>query len=166
MEQQSGTTARKKTAAPSALAVTYAIVGVLAVWLWILVPGQVGKPVTLFGAAPEGLAPALMPRLVLSCIAALAAVGLWQSYRDEAIVPQRPGLPVIVTCAASFAFAAILVPLGFVLASAVTVLAVALYLGGRNPVALACAGAAVPVAIYLIFTRVLHISLPQGLVGF
>ena len=166
MEQQSGPAPKTRTAAPSAAAVAYAIVGVLAVWLWVLVPGQVGAPVTLFGAAREGLAPDLLPQLVLLGLTALSAIGLWQSYRDAGGRPARPGLPVVLTCAASFAFAALLVPLGFVAASAATVFALAFYLGGRNPFALACAALAVPIAIYLVFTRVLHISLPQGLVGF
>ena len=166
MEQHSGSTPNATLSGPSALAIVYAVVACLALWLFVLVPGQVGQPVTLFGAAREGLAPDVLPRLVLLGIALIAANGAWRTWRATEARPALPGLPVVVTCAASFAFAALLVPLGFVVASAATVGAVALYLGGRNPVALACAGIAVPVAIYLIFTRVLHISLPQGLAGF
>ena len=166
MDQHSASTPRTGIARPSALAIVYAVVACLALWLLVLVPGQVGTPVTLFGAAPEGLAPDVMPRLVLLAIAAIAGHGAWRSWRATDVRPALPGRPVVVICAASFAFAALLVPLGFVLASAVTVGAVALYLGGRNPMALACAGIAVPVVIYLLFTRVLHISLPQGIAGF
>ena len=166
MEQHPGSTPKPVTAAPSALAMVYIFVACVALWLLVLVPGQVGRPVTLFGAAPDGLAPDVLPRLVLLCIAAIAANGAWRSWRATDARPPLPGLPVVVTCTASFAFAALLVPLGFVVASAATVVALAIYLGGRNPFALACAGGAVPVAIYLVFTRVLHISLPQGLAGF
>lgn len=166
MEQQSEPTSKTGVVAPSALAVTYATVGCVAIWLWVLIPGQVGTPVTLFGAAPEGLSPDLMPQAILLGIIALSVIGFWQAYRNSGIAPARPGLPVFVTCATSFAFAGLLVPLGFVVASAVTVVSVALFLGGRSLLALACTGLVVPITIYLIFTRVLHISLPQGVVGF
>lgn len=151
---------------PSAQAIVYGLVACLAAWLFVLTPGQVGKPVTLFGAPPEGLAPDVMPRLVLLAIALIAAYGAVTSFREKADSIELPGLRVLITCGASFVFAIILVPFGFVLASAMTVVLLAIFLGGRHLIALALSGVLVPLTIYLIFTRVLHISLPSGLVGF
>jgi len=156
----------KRGVAPSTLSLVYGGVACLAAWLFVLIPGQVGKPVTLFGAAPDGLAPDAMPRYVLLAIVGIASIGAVTSFRDSRERIAVPGPAVILTCVASFVFAAILVPLGFVLASALTVVLLAVYLGGRHPVGLALSGFLVPLTIYLIFTRVLHISLPPGLAGF
>ena len=165
MTQRSDHQPKATGATPSVLSVVYGGVACLALWLVVLIPGQVGKPVTLFGAAPDGLSPDTMPRLVLIALACVAGAGAIGSLRDRSAQIARPSRSVILTCLASFAFAAVLVPLGFVVASALTVVLVALYLGGRHPMALVLSGLAVPVTIYLIFTRVLHIALPPGLLG-
>ena len=156
----------KRSNGQSALSLVYGATACLAVWLFVLIPGQVGQPVTLFGAAPEGLPPDAMPRFVLLGIAVVAGIGALSAFRTEAETFVMPGLTVLLTCGASFLFAAFLVPLGFVVASALTVVGLAIYLGGRQPVALALSGLVVPIAIYLVFTRVLHIALPTGLAGF
>ncbi len=150
----------------SAEAAVYGATACIAAWLLAITSSQVGKPVTLFGAPAEGLAPDAMPRMVLVALFVAAAAGLVTSFRKGGGQYARPGLRVLVTSGASFLFAAVLIPLGFVLASALTVGLLAIYLGGRHPIGLALAGFGVPVAIYLIFTRVLHISLPPGLAGF
>jgi len=143
----------------------YAVLTCLAVWLLVLIPGEVGKPVTLFGAAPEGLSPDAMPRIVLIGLAGLSGFGLWGAFRKQSPRLTAPSLRVAITCGASFVFAAALVPLGFVLASALTVGLLALYLGGRHPVGLALSAGVVPCLLYFVFTRVLHISLPASPLG-
>ncbi len=155
-----------KSNGQSALSLVYGAAACLAVWLFVLIPAQVGQPVTLFGAAPEGLAPDAMPRFVLLAIAIVAGFGAVSAFKAGSEAFVMPGLSVLLTCGASFLFAALLVPLGFVVASALTVVGLAIYLGGRHPVGLALGGLVVPIAIYLVFTRVLHIALPTGLAGF
>ena len=150
----------------SAESAVYGAVACIAAWLLAISSNQVGKPVTLFGAPPDGLAPDAMPRLVLAALFVASVVGVFISFQRGGGQFKSPGLRVLVTSGASFLFAAALVPLGFVLASALTVCLMSVYLGGRHPVGLALAGFGVPVAIYLIFTRALHISLPPGLAGF
>ncbi len=149
----------------SAPAIVYGTTACLAVWLFVLIPVEVGKPVTLFGAAPEGLHPRTMPRIVLAALAALSLWGLVTSGRGVTEPVERPTVAVAITATASFAFAAALVPLGFVVASAITVFALALILGGRNLLGLLLAGLGVPVTLYLVFTRALHIALPPGTWG-
>lgn len=151
--------------APPVEAMVYLAVACLAIWFFVLISSQVGKPVTLFGAAPEGLDPRSMPRLVLLGIAVVGVRGAITSFRKETIAFTRPTPMVGITCLASFFFAAVLVPLGFVLASAMTVLSLSIILGGRHLIGLALAGLLVPAGIYVIFTRVLHIALPPGLLG-
>ncbi|SHG83002.1 tripartite tricarboxylate transporter TctB family protein [Marivita hallyeonensis] len=154
------------TRSVSALTLVYGVVAGISAGLLVVTSGQVGAPVTLFGAPPEGLAPDTMPRLVLVALLCVAGLGIFTTWNDAPEGFARPVRAVFVTCTASFAFAALLVPLGFVIASALTVVCVAVYLGGRHPVGLALSGVAVPVVIYLVFTRGLHIALPQGLAGF
>jgi len=151
---------------PPTEAIVYMTVACLAVWFFILIPSEVGKPVTLFGAAPDGLDPRAMPRFALLGIALVGFWGALTTFRNDAIAFTRPTLAVGITCVASFLFAAVLVPLGFVLASALTVLSLSIVLGGRHLPGLALAGVAIPTGIYLMFTRVLHIALPSGLLGF
>lgn len=149
-----------------ALTFVYGVAACLAAGFYLLTPQQVGKPVTLFGAAPDGLAPDVMPRFVLVAIGCVALFGLVKALKGGAEEIGVPGTPVIVTCLASFLYAALLVPIGFVLASTLIVALLAFYLGGRRPVGLVLSSLVVPVALYLVFTRVLHISLPSGPVGF
>lgn len=150
----------------SAVFLFYGILCLLALWALVLIPSQVGRPVTLFGAAPEGLAPDAMPRAVLIALVVLSGIGCLRAWRAPTGLPARPPIAVVVLSLASFGFAALLVPLGFVLASALTVAFLSLYLGARGPVGLAVCAGGVPILLYGVFTRVLHISLPAGPMGF
>jgi len=145
--------------------IAYLLAACLSVWFLVLLPKEVGQPVTLFGAAPEGLSPDAMPRIVLLAIVVTSIIGVAISFKKGSGWISRPSLNVLVTCVASFIFAALLVPLGFVVASALTVVLLAVFLRGRSPIALALSGFVVPVGIYLIFTRVLYIALPAGFLG-
>lgn len=165
MKQASGQNPRVGANRVTHETIAYLLAACLSVWFLVLVPKEVGQPVTLFGAAPEGLSPDAMPRTVLLAIIVVSIIGAVVSFKNGSGWISRPNLNVLVTCVASFVFAALLVPLGFIVASALTVVLLAIFLHGRSPIALALSGFVVPVAIYLIFTRVLHIALPAGFLG-
>lgn len=150
---------------PSAEGFVFSAVACAAAWLLVLLSTQVGQPVTLFGAAPEGLAPEAMPRAVLWSLLLIAAFGALKSWRRSQTTASPPDLKVWLTCGVSFLFAALLLPMGFVLASAVTVMSLAFFLGARSFLGLLIAAVAVPFSIYFVFTRVLFIALPPGLLG-
>lgn len=139
---------------------------VLTLFLHIVLRAEVGRPVTLFGAAPEGLQPHVMPRFVLAGLAAVAFWTVLVELRRGRDPIGLPNLRVVLTSLASFAFAACLVPLGFVPASVLTVVILALYLGARDPFGIGIAAVAVPLVLYLVFTRVLFVALPPSFLGF
>ncbi|KIT17575.1 tripartite tricarboxylate transporter TctB family protein [Jannaschia aquimarina] len=144
----------------------HGIVAALSAGLFLSVPALVGNPVTLFGAAPEGLSPDVMPRLVLAGVFVLGTLGALAEWREGGVRPGLPSVRMAITAAASFAFAAALVPFGFLLASAAIVAALGLYLGARRPMPLLLAAVVVPAFVYVAFTRGLHVALPAGPLGF
>lgn len=138
----------------------------ISLFLHVVLRAEVGRPVTLFGAAPQGLQPHVMPRVVLAGVSAAAFWTLLVELRRGQDPVDLPNLRVVLTSLASFAFAACLVPLGFVPASVLTVVILALYLGARDPVGIGIAAVAVPLVLYLVFTRVLFVALPPSFLGF
>ena len=108
--------------------------------------------------------------LILLSLAFLARVTLWPDVElgehaaEEAAETDWlvPGL----VAAGLIAYVALIEPLGYVLASALFFPVVARVLGSRSPLRDAIAGAALAVGVYLLFTRLLGVPLPPGLLGF
>lgn len=75
-------------------------------------------------------------------------------------------MPVIVTSVAIAAYAALLQPLGFVLASFVLAAGLTWYYGYRRHLVNACVALAVPLVLYLVMTRLMTIHLPRGVLPF
>jgi len=153
-----------KSALSGAFLFPFALLAVSLV-LHLILREEVGAPVTLFGAPPEGLLPHVMPRLVLVGLSGVAFWAALAELRAHRAMIAAPRLRVVLTSLASFAFAAVLVPIGFVPASVLTVVILAVYLGGRSPIGLGLAGVAVAVALYVMFTRVLFVALPPSFLG-
>ena len=70
---------------------------------------------------------------------------------------------VLVTFVVFIAYALLLEPLGFVLASALMVGSLSFYYGNRNLMVFVLILIGAPLMIYFLFTRVLRVSLPEGL---
>ncbi|WP_111412129.1 tripartite tricarboxylate transporter TctB family protein [Billgrantia lactosivorans] len=85
--------------------------------------------------------------------------------REEAALPawQRPWARVIITFLAIAAYAALLVPLGFVLASMLLAVGLTVYYGYRRHGITLIATLGVVLGLYLIMTRVMDVYLPTGL---
>lgn len=87
---------------------------------------------------------------------------------DAAALPawQRPWARVIVTALAIAAYAALLIPLGFVLASMLLAVGLTVYYGYRRHSITLMATAGVVLGLYLVMTQVMNVYLPTGLLPF
>lgn len=139
----------------------------LGIVLFVLVPYQVARPLMMFGQMASGLQPERFPQVVAAFLVGFGLWYLWQS-RDagepSGLDSLAPGgaLRVLLTLGALLLYALLMEPLGFVPSSFVVAFGLSLFLGQRNMLlgVIVCLGA--PVAIYLLFTRVLHVSLPPS----
>ncbi len=135
---------------------------------YVLIPYQIAKPKLFMGRALMGMKPTLFPRLTMIGLLGLSVWYFIHSFnleeRNLFKDLDRKGLTRIgVTFVILVAYALLLEPLGFVLSSALTVGALTLYLGNRNIFILFLVIIVIPLAIFFIFTRALHVSLPEGL---
>ncbi|MEM7462886.1 MAG: tripartite tricarboxylate transporter TctB family protein [Pseudomonadota bacterium] len=136
-----------------------------AIAMFALVPNQVEKPPAIFGMESEGLNPEFFPHVVT---ALWMLTSIWMLV-DSFITPPKPEtektpqgayVRVLVTLGAALAYTLALVWLGFVASSAVVIIMLSLFLGARNPFKIGLVAIVVPSAVFLIFTRLLHVSLP------
>lgn len=139
----------------------------LGLLLLAIIPDQVDRPLMLFGQAPSGLNPQLFPQLVASGFLLLGLCYLVRSFRmsepngfrrltSESIVN------VTVTLGALLIFALSMVPLGFLLSSVLLIAVLSTFYGNRNILLGVLVSVLVPTAIFLVFTRLLHVSLPES----
>ncbi|BBK41015.1 hypothetical protein STVA_10350 [Allostella vacuolata] len=109
----------------------------------------------------DPVGPAIFPQVLAVLIAVL---GLWLVFRPDP-EPRWDGGLVLVVQAASIvlmlAYALLLVPVGFVLATTVLAGVLAAMLGAR-PLPAVVSGAAVAVGCYVLFTHGLELALPTG----
>jgi putative tricarboxylic transport membrane protein len=136
----------------------------LAAAMWLLVPYQVDKPVALFGFGSQGLDPKVFPYLVTAVWFAISLWNVVEAWRqtDDEIQAMIGGFTfsVLATIIVSFAYALLLEPLGFVISSAASVIGLALFFGAREWLPIAISAVAVPGVVFVVFTRLLHVSLP------
>ena len=110
------------------------------------------------------------PRAFPMLLAALLAIGgLWLVFKPTLRGAQAyRGVPLratLIAAAAVAVYAALFEALGFVLATVVMALPLALVFGGHWRQALA-AGVGLGVALYLLFDKVLDVTLPTGVLSF
>ena len=146
------------------------VTAVLFIVLWsvmfFIIPYQIQKPMLFMGRTLMGLEPTLFPRL-----ATLALVGLniWYliiSFRiDEKNMFKevaRDGyFRVIASLTVFLAYALLFEPLGFVISSILVAGSLSTYYGNRNILIGIIVSVGVPLGIYLVFTRLLKVSLPE-----
>ncbi|MCL4800945.1 MAG: tripartite tricarboxylate transporter TctB family protein [Burkholderiales bacterium] len=142
------------------------VIGVVAAALLATLPQHVARPKALLGRVLSGLDPALFPEAILWALLALAVAYFLLAGRLHELnlfrtVEPRGFVNVGVTIAALIAYAIALPHLGFVATGAILVMGLAAFYGNRNHALTVAIGALVPAAIYLGFTRLLHVSLPE-----
>lgn len=138
---------------------------------YLLIPYQVEKPKLFMGRLLMPLKPTLFPQVTFLGLLGLSLWYLIHSFRlkEKNLFREleRSSYPkILVTLGVSVAFALLLEPLGFVISSVLVVIILSFYYGNRNLLILAVL-IGITVVIYLVFTRGLHVSLPQSpLLGF
>jgi putative tricarboxylic transport membrane protein len=127
--------------------------------------------INVFGIrSPDGLDPAgprFFPFVVCTAWVVLSLAYLVESLRrpaaegDEKRSWREPGLVAVLLVVYAF----LVVPLGYLIATALLFFAVARVLGSRNVVRDTIVSLALVIAVYLAFTQFLDISLPEGVLG-
>jgi len=115
----------------------------------------------------SGLQPERFPQVVAGFLVGFGLWYLWQSRgvgEASGFAALAPGgaVRVLIALGVLLLYAGLLEPLGFVPASFIVASALSLFLGQRNMAIGVAVCLGVPVAIYLLFTRVLHVSLPPS----
>ncbi len=126
----------------------------------------VAAPKVLFGRSLTAIPPSLFPSLVLGAMAALACLLLY-SLRGSLMATQsrafREGalLRVVMLFAVMLFYALTMVPLGLFVSSALSMAAVAWIAGNRSFLQICAVAIICPIALYVIATRGLAVSLPE-----
>lgn len=153
----------KSITAEAWLTIGLAILGVLGL---AFMSQLVAPPKVLFGRSLTAIPPSLFPSLVLGALAVLASLLLY-SKRD--VVFARPSKSfddgglwrVVVLFVVMFFYAFTLAPLGFFISSALSMAAVAWLAGNRSVPQIIAVSLISPIALYLVATRGLAVSLPE-----
>ena len=137
-----------------------------AIFLFAVIPSEVERPPVLFGQTDEGLDPAFFPQLVAGSLLVIGLAYLWVSFRLTDVngfrgLTRENYFSVAVTVVMFVVYAAILLPLGFVLSSAIVVAALSVFYGARNWPAVAAVAIGVPAIVYVVFRRALSVALPE-----
>ena len=138
------------------------------IFFYVLIPYQIEKPKLFLGRELMGMKPTLFPQLTMIGLLGLSVWYFLHSFKLEEKnlfrELDRKGLArIVVVFVMMVGYALLLEPFGFVLSSALMAGAFTLYLGTRNVFVLFGVIIVIPLAIFLIFTRALHVSLPEGL---
>ena len=136
------------------------------IFLFAVIPSEVERPPVLFGQASAGLDPAFFPQLVAVCF---LIVGLWYlrtSFRLNDTngfrgLNRHNYFSIGFTALMFIVYAAILVPLGFILASALVVVVLSIFYGARHWPAIVFVAIGVPGVVYIVFRHLLGVALPE-----
>ncbi len=120
------------------------------------------------GFAGDRLGPAFFPRLLALALGTLALVLIWRSLAGRSdpapLPPMRVGL-FLWTVGLTTAYAFLLRPLGYLIATPLYLAGIIWLLGYRNLVGLVGTAAGTAAVLYLVFGRALHVLLPMGPLG-
>lgn len=142
---------------------------VFSIVFYLLIPYQIASPKILIGRTLVGMTPTLFPRLTIIGLLCLSVLYLILSpkldknisFKEE--IEKRNLTKSAVIFVIIIAYTFLFESLGFVISSALTAAAVSLFLGNRNIFILLVVTILIPISIFFIFTSVLYVSLPRGL---
>ena len=108
----------------------------------------------------------MFPAIVISLLAALCAIWLLTLARKGNEAVSEPGLSEgLVRAVALFAimtfYALAMVPFGFLISSVISIALISLLVGNRSFLQIAVLSIVSPIALYLVATRLLAVSLPE-----
>ena len=135
---------------------------------FILIPYQIEKPQLFMGRSLSNLSPSLFPRVSIIALFIFSVGYFIISFRLKEKnlfkeLNRNSYARVLVTYIVFALYAVSLEPLGFILSSALMVSFLMFYYGNRNLIIFFSVLIGAPLAIYYIFTRLLQVSLPEGL---
>jgi len=138
---------------------------VLAIVLFVIIPGQIEKPIIVLAEDAMSLNANVFPQLVA---AGFLGLGIWFFFKSfhltETNLLLELDLPALinvgVTLAAMAIYAVTMIAVGFVVSGAIMIAFLATFYGNRNYYLTAAVSIVVPVAIFFIFTKLLTTSLP------
>ena len=145
--------------------VTGILMGILSAYLLYVMPKQVRVPAYDSGAPSPRIIPGVCLVVILFCSVILIIQSL--VFKKEKIVEfdwqkEKPAiLLILLLCVYVF----LIIKLGFILASAVIFTIVLVYSGERKPF-IYIFTIALAVGIYFLFSKVFHVSLPNGILPF
>jgi len=136
--------------------------------LAVVFMGQlVAPPKVLMGRMLTAISPSLFPTMILTALSALSAVMVWHTLKQPAEANDTPALQrdEIIRGALLFAFmtlyALMMVPFGFLISSFISLVLISWLSGNRSILQIGVLATIGPVALYLVATRVLAVSLPE-----
>ena len=126
----------------------------------------VAAPKVLFGRSLTAIPPSLFPSLVLGALAILACMLLYALRKsllaDESKTFEEGAfLRVVLLFAIMIFYALTMSPLGFFISSALSLVGVAWLAGNRSIVQICIVSVVSPIALYIVATRGLAVSLPE-----
>ena len=136
------------------------------IFLFLVIPSEVERPPVLFGTSSAALDPAFFPELVAVCFLVVGLLYLRASFSLNDVNGFR-GLKkdnyasVAFTIVMFVIYASILVPLGFILSSALMVAVLSVFYGARHWTTIALVAVGVPAIVYVVFRRMLAVALPE-----
>ena len=140
----------------------------IAIAFFLLVPFQVQKPKLVFGTTFMDMQPSLFPKLAAIGLFITGILSLVQSLSRPMKNPFKDLTPnailqISLLLMILYIFALIFEPLGYWLSGILISFALSFYLGNRNIFTLLLLSVGIPSTIYFVFTRLLLISLPEGI---
>ncbi len=138
----------------------------LGIFILLVIPTQIEKPLIIFGQSLNALDPTLFPSIVAISFLGLGVWGVFISFSIEETngfkdLDREAYMNVGVTIAALFSYALLMVPLGFIPSSAILVASLSWFYGIRNIALIGAIASGVPMSIYYIFTKGLKVFLPE-----
>ena len=145
--------------------VTGIVMGLISVILLIAMPSQVRVPAYDSGAPSPRIIPGIC--LVLMLVFSLVLIVQSLVFKKEKIVEfdWAKEKPAVILILGMCVYVALIISIGYILASIITFLAVLWYCGERKPGIYLYVTAA-SVIIYFLFKSVFKIALPSGLLPF
>lgn len=126
----------------------------------------VAPPKVLFGRSLTAIPPSMFPAIVIGLLAILCVIWLATLARQESQTVSEPGLSEgLIRAVSLFAimtfYALAMVPFGFLISSVISIALISLLVGNRSILQIAVLSIVSPIALYLVVTRLLAISLPE-----
>ena len=153
---------RKKINFNTVSAIIFIAIGI---FLYIVIPSQIDKPLIQLAIGQFNLPPEPFPKIMA---VSMIILGSWFFYKSFFIVQvnelknldKEAITNVIVTLTMMAIYVPLMVGLGFVVGSAIMILAMSTYFGNRNYIFGVLISIILPMLIFVIFRRVLLVELP------